>query len=119
MLLGRIILPKVQSPYVVYIMAIVDTVAVSVGLYLSGGPQGALFFLFPLFIVYYSMFFGYRSALFSAITFSLAYAGLFLMHNAGGEINSIIAVQIPFMFLVAILAGYLSARRLEERREKE
>lgn len=119
MLLGRTILPKVQSPYVVYIMALVDTIAVSIGLYLSGGPQGTLFFLFPLFIVYYSMFFGYRSALFSAITFSLAYAGLFLINNATGEINSIIAVQIPFLFLVAILAGYLSARRLEERREKE
>ena len=119
MLVGRVILPRTQSHYIVYVLALVDTIAVSAGLYLSGGPEGVLFFLFPLFIVYYAMFSGYRSALFSAITFSLAYAGLFFLHNKTGEINSLVAVQIPFLFLVAILAGYLSARRLEERRENE
>lgn len=119
MLLGRIILPRIRDPKIVYGMAMIDTIALSAGLYLAGGPGGSLFFLFPLFIVYYSMFLGYRSALFSAITFSLAYAALHLITSKTGGINPIIAVQIPFLFLVAILAGYLSARRLEERREKE
>ncbi|MBI4288075.1 MAG: winged helix-turn-helix domain-containing protein [Chloroflexi bacterium] len=119
MLLGRLVLPRVRSANVVYAMAAVDTMALSGGLYLAGGPGGALFFLFPLYIVYYAMFLGYRSALFSAITFSLAYAALHFITSRTGEISSIIAVQIPFLFLVAVLAGYLSARRLEERREKE
>lgn len=119
LLLGRAILPHVRSQYVVYGMALVDAVAIAAGLYLVGGPQSSLFFLFPLFIIYHAMFLGYRTAIFSAVAFSLAYIALNYITLGTGQIDIIIAIQIPFLILVGILAGYLSARRLEEHREKE
>lgn len=119
MLLGRVIIPRLGTYYIVYGMIVVDTLALGAGLYLAGGPTGPLFILLPLFIIYYAMFRGYPTALFSATTFSLAYVALTQLSGLAREAGPIIATQVPFLFVAAILAGYLSQRRLEERREKE
>jgi len=117
LLLGWLLLPRVTSPNFVYFMALVDTAALGGGLALAG-VQSPLFILLPLFIIYYSIFRGYQTSLFTATTFSLAYVALTYNREARTA-GSIISVQVPFLYLVALLSGYLAHGRLEEKREKE
>jgi len=117
MLLGSVILPRVRSPHIVYAMMVVDAAALGGGLYLTG-VQSTLFILLPLFIIYYAIFQGYRTSIPAAIVFSLMYTAVTYNREARTAGN-IISLQVPLLFLVAIISGYLSQRRLEERREKE
>lgn len=120
LLLGRFLASKLATPYAVYGMVVVDAVALGLALNLSGGVSSPLFIFLPLLIIYYSIYFGYRSSLFSAVVFSLDYA---LLAIKGGEAQKsgawIILLQLPFLFLVAIVSGYLSQSRLSERRLRE
>lgn len=119
LLLSNFLLPRITFRGIVYAMIAVDASALSYGLNLAGGVSSALIILFPIFILYYSIFFGYTSSLFSAVVFSLYYV---LLATLGGEVRTageVIAFQVPFFFLIAIFSGYLSQRRIEERRVKD
>jgi hypothetical protein len=118
LLLPGFILNKVNDHRVIYGMIGVDALALSGGLYLAG-VGSPVFILLPLFIVYYSIYFGYTSSLVSAILFSFVYSGLTFIQETARATAHIIALQVPFLFILALLGGYLSQRRIQERREKE
>lgn len=118
LLLPGFILNKVKNPNIIYGMIGIDALFLGAGLYLMG-IESPIFILLPLFVLYYSFFFGYKSAIFSAIIFSLVYSGLTLVREEAKAAANIIAIQVPFLFILALLCGYLAKRRLEERREKE
>ncbi len=116
---GPLVLPRVHSPSIVYGMTVVDAVALTVALRIAGGLDSALFILLPLFIIYYSIYLGYASSLFAATVFSLGYVGVYLWLGHQASAGPIIAVQVPFLYLLAVFSGHLAGRRLQERKEKE
>ncbi len=117
--LDQVALKRIRTPFVVYGMIAVDALAITWGLYLAGGVQSALVILIPLLVVYYSFYFGYTSSIAAATVFSLLYGALILLTEGDRPIAPIVGVQVPFFYLLAIFGGYLSKRRIEERREKE
>jgi len=117
-LLTGLILNRVGSDKIIYAMILADGLALGYGLYLAG-LTNPIFILLPLLILYYSIFFGYSSSLFAATTFALIYVGVGLATGEAREAGSGMAVQVPFLYILSLLGGYLSKRRLEERLERE
>jgi len=119
MSLGPFLIPRLKSVRVIFGMILIDAVVVNLGLYLAGGVRSYIFVLLPLLVIYYSMYFGYASSLFSATIFSTAYVVTAILTGDYITQTPYIAFQVIFLYLAALLSGYLSRRRLQEMKEKE
>ena len=118
MSLGPFLIPRIKRIQVIYGMILVDAVVVNLGLYLAGGVRSYIFVLLPLLVIYYSMYFGYASSLFSATVFSGAYVITAILLGDYITQTPYIALQAIFLYLAALLTGYLSRRRLQEMKER-
>lgn len=119
MSLGTFLIPWFKRIQVIYGMILVDAIIVNLGLYMAGGVRSYIFVLLPLLVIYYSMFFGYVSSLFSATIFSSGYVLTAVFKGDYITQTPYIAFQVIFLYLAALLSGYLSRRRLQEMKEKE
>ncbi|MBI4308365.1 MAG: winged helix-turn-helix domain-containing protein [Chloroflexi bacterium] len=126
LVLATLILPRVRTPYVVYGLIAVDTLALGSAIFLAGTVNTALIVLIPVLVLYYSIFFGYASALWASTLFAFMFVGLdvhFAAQATGSfsdvQIEPTTPVQVMSFYLLALLGGYLARRRLEERQEKE
>lgn len=117
-ILTGFILDRIRSDRIIYVMILVDALALGCGLYLAG-LTNPIFILLPLLIIYYSIFFGYSSSLVAATVFSLTYISVGVFTGEARELGSEMAAQVSFLYILSFLGGYLSKRRLEERLEKE
>lgn len=116
--LSTVILPRWASSYTIYGMLFVDTAFLTGALYLIGAGT-ALFLFLPMAVIYYSIYQGYITSLLAASLLSLGYVGVTVIEGWADYSGPVIATQVPLLYLLAILSGYLAARRLEERREKD
>lgn len=119
MSLGPFLIPLLKRIQVIYGMILIDAVVVNLGLYLAGGVRSYIFILLPLLVIYYSMYFGYASSLFSATVFSSAYVITAILTGDYIAQSPYIAFQAIFLYMAALLSGYLSRRGLQEMKEKE
>lgn len=112
-------LRRLPANYLVLGMASVDTVTVALTLHFLGGVESPLFLLLPGVVMYYAIYLGYLSAIFTAVAASFAYVGVAILEGYAIYAGTTIAVQVPLLFVLAMMSGYLSQRRFEERKEKE
>lgn len=118
--LRTVILPRVQSPYVVYPMIVVDTAFLLTAVHLAGGLQSTTFVLFPVIVIFYAIHLNYRSSFFAAIVISLEIAGYALLTNLEGlGSGTVLTFQLPLLFLLAYFSGFLGQRATEEREKRE
>lgn len=119
MSLGPFLIPWFKRIQAIYGMILTDAIVVNLGLYLAGGVRSYIFVLLPLLVIYYSMFFGYTSSLISATIFSSGYVITAVLKGDYITQTPYIAFQVIFLYMAALLSGYLSRRRLQEMKEKE
>lgn len=119
MALGTFLIPRIARVQAIYGMILIDAIVINLLLYLAGGVRSYIFVLLPLSVIYYSMFFGYASSLFSATIFASGYVVTALLKGDYVTQTPYIAFQVIFLYLAALLSGYLSRRRLQEMKEKE
>ena len=119
-ILDRLLLPRYQNIIVVMFMLLVDVATVLVTFAVVGFSKSnfeALFIVFPLLVIYHSMYLGYLGGLLTATLASVGYAGLIKYANlltwleGGVDTDPIYVIQIPMLYVVALTAGYLTSRR--------
>ncbi|MBI2935536.1 MAG: winged helix-turn-helix transcriptional regulator [Chloroflexi bacterium] len=119
-LLDRVLLPRFQKlPQlpVLGVMLLADTGTVLAALYVIGFDTPVFIFL-PMIIVYYSLYMGYVGSIIAATVVSLGYSLLTTTVGPEPALLNVVSIQLPFFFVVAIMTGYLSRQRLQEREEK-
>lgn len=118
-LLRAFLLPRLPLPWAVYGMIAVDVAAVSLGILLGSRLDTLLFVLLPALILYYSIHLGYASSLAAATASSLAYSTVALATGEAEWLGAFLGFQVPLFYLLALMGGFLSQKRIEERRERE
>ena len=114
--LRSLLLPRVKSVSVVYVMIVVDTAFLLAATHWAGGLRSNLFVLFPVIIVFYAIHLNYRTSFFAAIVTSFTLAGYGLLADFKGLSTSpVLTIQIPLHFLLAYFSGYLAHRATEEK----
>jgi|GEM_PF-1243173 len=124
--LATVFLPRVRTPSIVYGLVTVDVLTLGGAFLLAGTVQTALIALVPVLVLYYSVFFGYASALFASSLVSIVYVGLAVFFNlpvTGSldkvSLDPVIPVQVMSFFFLSLLSGYLGRKRIVERKERE
>ncbi|MEC9140304.1 MAG: response regulator transcription factor [Chloroflexota bacterium] len=119
-ILDRLLLPRYQNIIVVMFMLLADVVAVLVAFAVVGFSTSnfeALFIVLPLLVIYHSMYLGYLGGLLTATLASVGYAGLIEYANlitwleVGIDTDPIYVIQIPMLYVIALMTGYLATRR--------
>lgn len=116
------LIPRVKTRYVVYAMIMVDAAVMIVAMHLAGGLQSNIFILFPLFVIFYAIHLDYFSSFFAATVISFGIAGyaFFFEPGAGGfSTGTVVALQVPMLFLLAYFSGFLARRATQEREKRE
>lgn len=119
LLLRTFIIPRLGGAYVVYGMMLVDAAAMTAALHLAGGIRSAIFILFPLFVIYYAIYFGYLSSFSAATIISVAFVGYAVFSRQAPAWDPFVALQVPLFYLLAAFSGYLARKEIKERGEKE
>jgi DNA-binding winged helix-turn-helix (wHTH) protein len=83
------------------------------------GFNTSMFIALPVLVVYHSMYLGYFGSLLAAVLASSGYAGLTEWLEDGADTDPLYAIQIPILFLVALMGGYLAARRIVSPAERQ
>ena len=116
--LDRFLLPRYQNSLVVSLMLLAD-VGTALATFAVVGFNTSMFIALPVLVVYHSMYLGYVGGLVTATLASAGYAGLTEWLADAADTDPIYAVQIPFLYLIALMAGYLAARRMVSPEERE
>lgn len=113
------IIPKFPGQYVVYVMILIDAAALTAGSYLVGGITTIFIVLFPLSIVYYAIYLGYKGSFFAATVMALCF--VLLAGVEGRLVTGGVALpgQVVLFYLLAAFSGYLGQRRINESQEKQ
>jgi hypothetical protein len=125
LLLGPI-LPRFVSrirprgiPYLIYAMAAVDGVAVTILVHFTGGITSITVILIPLFVMYHTIYLGRRSGIVSASFFSILYLIAARIENELAGNTGVLVGQVGLFFLLAVFSGYLTRRVLVEAQERD
>lgn len=113
--LRQFLMPRFMGIPMLYLMLTADLATALSALYLFGTGT-VLFALVPAMIAYYAIYLGYYGSLPAAVMGSFGYIGI--AQAVDGQISEIIAVQVPFFFILALLSGYLGQQRFREREER-
>ncbi len=117
-LLDRFLLPRYQNIIVVVFMLLAD-IGSALATFLVVGFNSSMFIALPVLVVYHSMYLGYLGGLVTATLASAGYAALTDWKVDGADMDPIYAIQIPFLYLIALMSGYLAARRIVSPAERE
>ena len=117
-ILDRFLLPRYQNIVVVGFMLLADTGA-ALATFVVVGFNTSMFIALPVLVVYHTMYLGYFSGLLTATLASGGYAALTEWSDDIANTDLVYAIQIPILFLIAIMAGYLAARRVVSPAERE
>lgn len=113
--LRQFLMPRFMGIPLLYFMMTADMATALSALYLFGTGT-VLFALVPAMIAYYAIYLGYYGSLPAAVMGAFGYIGI--SQAVDGQISEIIAVQVPFFFILALLSGYLGQQRFREREER-
>lgn len=113
------LLPKFGSFYLIYGMIVVDTIALTGIIYVSGGINSALIILFPVFIIYYSIHLGYLGSYFAATIATLSLGAYVLLSAPDLASERALGLEIAMFYIAATFSGYLGQRNIREQIEKE
>jgi DNA-binding winged helix-turn-helix (wHTH) protein len=116
--LDRYLLPRYQNIIVVVFMLVAD-IGAALATFLVVGFNSSMFIALPVLVVYHSMYLGYLGGLVAATLASAGYAALTNWKVGGADMDPIYAIQIPFLYLIALMSGYLAARRIVSPAERE
>ena len=116
--LDRFLLPRYQNIIVVVFMLLAD-ISAALATFLVVGFNSSMFIALPVLVVYHSMYLGYLGGLVAATLASAGYAALTEWKADGADMDPIYAIQIPFLYLIALMSGYLAARRIVSPAERE
>ncbi len=116
--LDRFVLPRYQNIVVVIFMLLAD-VGTALAAFAVIGFNTSMFIALPVLVIYHSMYLGYFGGLLAAILASAGYAGLTEWLADSSDTDPLYAVQIPILFLIALMGGYLAARRIVSPAERE
>ena len=114
--LRYLLLPRTQSIALAGATMLVDVVALLGVTYVAGGPSTAFDILFPVFIIYYSIPFGYIGSFGVASMSSLGivgYEGLL----RGGTVDPSLPLAVTLLFIIAAVSGYSGQRSIREEEE--
>ena len=117
-ILDRFVLPRYQNIVVVIFMLLAD-VGAALAAFAVIGFNTSIFIALPVLVLYHSMYLGYFGGLLAAVLASSGYAGLTEWLAEEANRDPLYAVQIPILFLIALMGGYLAARRIVSPAEKE
>lgn len=111
---------RLRVPFRRQAMVAMDLVLVTLWLHLSGGRQSQLFPLYYLITIVAAMWFKVVGSILAATLATLLYIGVFIKvsPNLPEALETALTVQIPFLYLVAFLAGYLAEVEYRERRDR-
>lgn len=116
--LDRFLLPRYQNIIVVVFMLLAD-IGAALATFLVVGFNSSMFIALPVLVVYHSMYLGYLGGLVAATVASAGYAALTEWKGDVADMDPIYAIQIPFLYLIALMSGYLAARRIVSPAERE
>ncbi|MQG75762.1 MAG: winged helix-turn-helix transcriptional regulator [SAR202 cluster bacterium] len=116
--LNRFLLPRYPNTIVVVFMLLAD-VGAALATFLVVGFNSSMFIALPVLVIYHSMYLGYVGGLVTATLSSAGYAALTEWKVDAADMDPIYAIQIPFLYLIALMAGYLAARRIGSPAERE
>jgi len=116
--LDRFLLPRYQNIIVVVFMLLAD-ISAALATFLVVGFNSSMFIALPVLVVYHSMYLGYLGGLVAATVASAGYAALTEWKGDVADMDPIYAIQIPFLYLIALMSGYLAARRIVSPAERE
>lgn len=116
--LDRFLLPRYQNIIVVVFMLLAD-ISAALATFLVVGFNSSMFIALPVLVVYHSMYLGYLGGLVAATLSSAGYAALTEWKGDVADMDPIYAIQIPFLYLIALMSGYLAARRIVSPAERE
>ncbi len=116
--LDRFLLPRYQNIIVVVFMLLAD-ISAALATFLVVGFNSSMFIALPVLVVYHSMYLGYLGGLVAATLASAGYAARTEWKADGADMDPIYAIQIPFLYLIALMSGYLAARRIVSPAERE
>ncbi|MBN1503439.1 MAG: PAS domain S-box protein [Candidatus Eisenbacteria bacterium] len=117
---------RVNRPFQVYLQILVDAGLVTVLVAATGGPRSQYVLLYPLLILYASLFASFKGAVVTGLVCSGAYVALSSSSGTGARIpwsgprsDGLVSVFFTGLLFVAagILGGFL-ARRAEQKDEK-
>ena len=119
LLLRYYLLPRVRSPYFIYGMILVDILAITGIIYVTGGVDSALIILFPVFITYYSIHLGFAGSFFAASVATGGLMGYLLSASQHTSLERGVILSVAMFYIIAISSGYLGQRGLRQEAEKE
>lgn len=113
----RLVVPSYVSPPLALGLIVADMTFITLAIHFSGGVQSLLFSLYPISIIYSSLYLGYISAFFAATVATLAYGLLLVAVGTPADIQGVLPVQMPSFYILAGLSGYLVERERQQRRQ--
>ena len=117
-ILDRFLLPRYQNIIVVSFMLLAD-IGTALATFVVVGFNTSMFIALPVLVIYHSMYLGYYGGLITATLASGGYAVLTEWLEDAADTDPIYAIQIPILYLIALLVGYLAARRIVSPAERE
>lgn len=116
-LLRLVLIPRLTSYGLLSGMLLVDSATLLAAIYFIG-LNTPVVMLLPITVVYYGLYLGYAGGLLMATTSSIGFVAIAFALGRIVETASIIAIQVPSSFLLALLVGYLAQTRLRESEER-
>jgi DNA-binding winged helix-turn-helix (wHTH) protein len=101
----------------VAVMIAVDVICITLTIAFTGGVTTVLFALYPLCIMYSAIYLGYPSAIAAATMVTLGYGVLLMVTGIPAGVAGTLPVQMPLLYLLAVLSGYVVERELAKRQQ--
>ena len=95
--------------YLLLGLMLVDGGLVIALVHFTGGVTSITIILIPLFVMYHTAYWGYRSALASATLFALLYVGEIILTGESVRPELLVS-QVGLIYILAGLSGYLANR---------
>jgi DNA-binding winged helix-turn-helix (wHTH) protein len=118
LVIDRFLLPRYPNIIVVTFMLLAD-IGTALATFVVVGFNTSMFIALPVLVIYHSMYLGYFGGLLAATLASAGYLALTEWLVDAPDTDPIYAVQIPILYLIALMAGYLAARRIVSPAERE
>lgn len=111
------LIPRFLSYALGIAMLLIDAGVLLAALYIAG-VNTPVFALLPIAVVSYSIYLGYAGGIAMATVSTAGYVGLSFLTGESERLGSLLAVQVPLFYVLALLGGYVTQQRLRETEER-
>ena len=116
-LLRVLLIPRFTSYALLGAMLVCDVGTIIAALHIIS-LDSPIFGLLPVVVVYYSVYLGYSGGISAAIVSTVGYTSLVFGTGQADEMKNILGFQ-PIFYILAMLVGYISQKRLTETQERQ